>query len=524
MPRAQTQRAQDSKPRILLTFVGSHDPFRGEGRVSGDGPVLSLLAAEKFSEVRLFYNSVEFLKRASDVLRALRDRGDETPVRYEEIPVVDPTDHAALYQHIEDRALKIAKEVGAKADIWIAISSGTPQMQTCWMLLVLGGVIKARLVQILPPHKLKSGECVWREIDLSGARFPKIIPPGQLQRRLALAERELGELRVERKQQASEEAAGLIGSAPVFRDAVRLAKQFAGFDTPILLLGETGTGKEEFASLIHFHSVRAEKPFLPINCASLPENLAESELFGHMKGAFTGAGHDKPGIFEVGSSGTVFLDEIGELSLNVQAKLLRVLESGLFRRVGATEENKTSARIIAATNRDLQTMIADGRFREDLYFRINRAEIHLPALRERREDISALAKHFLEQFCKRQGRELSFEPDVLQALEKEEWPGNIRELKNVVERLAMQFSTKRTLRLADLVLPARRRPAKRVSPIISIPDEPIDFPNLLRNWERDMMEQAISRFQGNRSAAARHLGYEEATFRKKCREYLGRKT
>jgi sigma54-dependent transcription regulator len=162
------------KPRILLSFVGSHDPFRGEGRVSGDGPVLSLLAAEKFSEVRLLYNSVEFLKRASDVLRALKDRGDETPVRYEEIPVVDPTDHSALYEHMEDRALKIAKEVGAKADIWIAVSSGSPQMQTCWMLPVLGGVIKARLIPILPPHKLRPGECVWREISLLLGYYDKL--------------------------------------------------------------------------------------------------------------------------------------------------------------------------------------------------------------------------------------------------------------------------------------------------------------------------------------------------------------
>src|SRR5262249_17832446 len=155
MARSKAQSNEtDSRPRILLSFVGSHDPFRGEGRVSGEGPVLSLLAAEKFSEVRLFCNSGEFLKRASDVLRALRERGDETPVRYEEIPVADPTDHSALYEHMEDRALKIAKEVGAKTDIWIAVSSGTPQMQTCWMLLVLGEVIKARLIQILPPQKL----------------------------------------------------------------------------------------------------------------------------------------------------------------------------------------------------------------------------------------------------------------------------------------------------------------------------------------------------------------------------------
>jgi DNA-binding NtrC family response regulator len=509
------------KPKILLTFVGSHDPFRGDNPNSGDGPIMSLLAAEKFSEIRLFYNNDEFLKRASGVLRALMDRRNETPVKYERVPVVDPTDHAALYEQLEDRVLAISKEFGPNADLWIAVSSGTPQMQTCWMLLVLGGVIKARLIQILPPHKVRPNQAVFREIKLSGVRFPKITPPGPLERRLALAERELEELRAERKAEEMELAPGLIGSARAFREAVRDAKRLAEVDMPVLLLGETGTGKDEFAKLIHFNSSRKEKPFLPINCGSLPKNLVESELFGHVKGAFTDA-QPKVGIFEIGDKGTVFLDEIAELPANTQATLLRVLESGDFRPIGATAEKKTHARIIAATNRDLDAMVAEGAFRQDLLFRIKVAHLLLPPLRERREDIVALAVHFLEVFSKEYGRKLSFDSEILKEFERADWPGNVRELKSTVLRLAA-MATGEKIRARDFI-PTKRPARKSALPTLIVSNEPVKLPNLLQDLERDWMEQAISRFQGNRAAAARHLGYEGATFRKKCREYFGRKT
>lgn len=522
-PRKTKALVAESQSRVLFSFVGSHDPFRGDGAASGDGPVLSLLAHERFRAVHLFYNNDDFLRRASALLKALRQRGDETEVKYESITAPDPTDYETLYEQMQHRVLELREQHGEQTEIWIATSSGTPQMQTCWLLLVLGGVLRARLVQGIPPHKLKPGEPVFREIRPTQQRFPRIVPPDKLRRELSIATREVEVLRAERAAQRRDIAHGIIGDSAAIRGVIRQAKQFAEYEMPVLLLGETGTGKEEFARLIHFSSSRAEKPFVPLNCASLPGDLAESELFGNVKGAFTGATQMKPGIFEFGSEGTVFLDEIGELPPAVQAKLLRVLESGGYRPVGATTEKTTKARIIAATHRDLEGMIADGSFREDLLYRLNTAEVRLPPLVERREDIAPLAEHFLEKFCERHRRTLRFEPAVLAALEAADWPGNVRALKHTVERLAVLASTE-TIRAKDLVLPSARPRRSKAAPVVSMPIEPINLTEILQTWEREMMEEAISRFQGNRSAAARHLGYEEPTFRKKCREYFGRKT
>ena len=522
-PRPKKESKSATSARVLFSFVGSHDPFRGDGASSGDGPVLSLLKQERFAAVHLFYNNDEFLRRASGLLKALRACGDETEVAYESIPAPDPTDYETLYEQMQHRCLELREQHGAMAEIWIATSSGTPQMQTCWLLLVLGGVLAAKLVQGIPPHKLKPGQPVFREIRPAQQRFPRILPPDKLRRELSIATREVETLRAEREAQRRDVAHGIVGDSAAIRQAIRLAKQFAAYDMPVLLRGATGTGKEEFARLIHFSSPRAEKPFVPVNCAGLPEDLAESELFGHVKGAFTGSVATKLGIFEVASEGTVFLDEIGELPPAVQAKLLRVLADGGYRPVGATAEKKTRARVVAATHRDLEAMVGDGSFREDLLYRLNTAEVQLPALSERREDIAILAEHFLEKFCQHHRRTIHFEPAVVEALEAAEWAGNVRALKHTVERLAVLASGE-TIRAKDLVLPSSRTRRSKTTPLVSVSNEPINLTEVLQTWEREMMEQAIARFQDNRSAAARHLGYEEPTFRKKCREYFGRKT
>ena len=521
VPRSTKSQPTRAK-RVLFSFVGSHDPFRGEVASSGDGPVLSLLKQERFEAVHLFYNNDEFLRRASDLLKALIARGDETKVVYEEIPVPDPTDYEMLYEQMQHRCLEMRKQLGDAAEIWIATSSGTPQMQTCWLLLVLGGVVTAKLVQGIPPHKLKPGQPVFREIRPAQQRFPRILPPDKLRRELSIATRENEILRAEREAQRRDVAHGIVGDSEAIRSAIRQAKQFAQYDMPILLRGATGTGKEEFARLIHFSSPRAEKPLFPINCAGLPDNLAESELFGHVRGAFTGAVATKTGIFDDASEGTVFLDEIGELSPVVQAKLLRVLENGVYRPVGATVEKRTRARVVAATNRDLEELVADGTFREDLLYRLNTAEVRLPTLGERRDDIPKLAEHFLRKFCQQHNCIMDFEPAVLNTLATTEWNGNVRDLKHAVERLAV-LATSETIRVKDLMVKSSRSRRTKTMPLISLSNDPINLIELLRTWERELMEQAIARFQGNRSAAARHLGYEEPTFRKKCREYFGRK-
>jgi len=227
----------------------------------------------------------------------------------------------------------------------------------------------------------------------------------------------------------------IAGKSPTLREALELAARVAPTSTPVLLLGETGTGKELLARAIHARSKRSERPMIKINCAALPSSLIESELFGHEKGAFTGAASLKVGRFELADGGTLFLDEVGELALDVQAKLLRVVESGEFERVGATRTRKVNVRLVAATNRDLERAMAEERFREDLYYRLSSFPIHLPPLRDRREDIPLLVWDLIQKRQNELGRQVERVPEsAMEALTHYPWPGNIRELSNVIER------------------------------------------------------------------------------------------
>ena len=230
----------------------------------------------------------------------------------------------------------------------------------------------------------------------------------------------------------------IIGSSNGLKQAVALARKVADTDVPVLLTGETGTGKEVFSHAIHYASPRSQYPIMAINCSAFSKDLLESELFGYKAGAFTGAMKDKPGLFEVANHGTVFLDEIGEMAFDLQARLLRVLETGEYIKVGDTKPTKVDVRIISATNRDLKKEIENGHFREDLYFRLSVFQIHLPPLRERKEDIEMLAETFLKRFSTRLKKEIKgMTSEVVDILKGAEWRGNIRELKNVMERSAI---------------------------------------------------------------------------------------
>lgn len=230
----------------------------------------------------------------------------------------------------------------------------------------------------------------------------------------------------------------IIGSSNGLKQAVALARKVADTDVPVLLTGETGTGKEVFSHAIHYASPRSQYPIMAINCSAFSKDLLESELFGYKAGAFTGAMKDKPGLFEVANHGTVFLDEIGEMAFDLQARLLRVLETGEYIKVGDTKPTKMDVRIISATNRDLKKEIENGHFREDLYFRLSVFQIHLPPLRERKEDIEMLAETFLKRFSTKLKKEIKgMTSEVVDILKGAEWRGNIRELKNVMERSAI---------------------------------------------------------------------------------------
>jgi two-component system response regulator PilR (NtrC family) len=227
----------------------------------------------------------------------------------------------------------------------------------------------------------------------------------------------------------------MIGKSARMQEIFRTVRKLADYKTTVLITGESGTGKDLVARAIHYNSLRRERPFVALNCGGVPETLLESELFGHMRGAFTGADANKKGLIEVAEGGTVFLDEIGEMTTTMQVKLLRVLQDRRFRRLGGTEEVQADIRIIAATNQDLQKMVADGRFREDLFYRINVIPMHLPPLRDRYEDIPLLAEHFLSKYAEQMKKPVrSVAHESLDLLTQYNWPGNVRELENVIER------------------------------------------------------------------------------------------
>jgi transcriptional regulator with PAS, ATPase and Fis domain len=286
----------------------------------------------------------------------------------------------------------------------------------------------------------------------------------------------------------------------------------AGSDVNVLLTGESGTGKELIAAAIHYASPRAERRFLAINCAALTETLLESQLFGYVKGAFTGATQNQKGLLEEADGGALFLDEVGELSPALQAKLLRVLQDGEFIPVGATRAKRVNVRVIAATNKKLEEEIAGGRFREDLYYRLNVFSLQLPPLRERPEDIQPLAEHFLSRAAARHGRPFrGFSPGALAALRRYRWPGNVRELQNVIERGTI-LARSEFITVDDLPLKVNQPPAGREA---AGAGEPVS----LREAEHLQVARILRRTRWNKSRAARLLDITRRTLDRKIVEY-----
>jgi Nif-specific regulatory protein len=304
----------------------------------------------------------------------------------------------------------------------------------------------------------------------------------------------------------------VAGSSAATQEALRVARTVAATNTTVLLLGESGTGKEVLARAIHQWSQRADHPFVAVNCVALTSELLESELFGHEKGAFTGAIAQKKGKFELAQGGTIFLDEIGDLAPNLQAKLLRVLQEREFQRVGGVKDIRADVRIIAATNRDLLAAMQQNAFREDLYYRLNVVSILLPPLRERTDDIPVLVEHFLERFCREMKREvLGIERKAMELLQAYSWPGNVRELQNTIER-AVVLSSGPTIAESDLPTRIRQQPLNlgNVAPQIH-PAEPLPpLVEAVDEFKRTLIRQALATTKGNQTHAAKLLGLRQA--------------
>ena len=293
---------------------------------------------------------------------------------------------------------------------------------------------------------------------------------------------------------------GIIGTSPAMQDLYRLLDRIAPSDATVLVQGENGTGKELVARAIHVGSERRDRKFVVTNCSAFNDNLLDSELFGHKRGAFTGAVVDKPGLFEVADTGTFFLDEIGDMSPSLQVKVLRVLQEGTFNRVGDTETRKVDVRIIAATNRDLAAMVAAGRFREDLYYRVHVLSVVLPALRDRRDDVPLLIEYFLARHRRQRPKRLS--PECAARLNDYPWPGNVRELENEIERLVVLAGDSPTIG-PELLSPRIRQwePTSEPEPVT----DPGSLPAAVEALERRMIGAAMRRHGGNKTRAAEEL-------------------
>ncbi|MEW6374348.1 MAG: sigma-54 dependent transcriptional regulator [Thermodesulfobacteriota bacterium] len=316
----------------------------------------------------------------------------------------------------------------------------------------------------------------------------------------------------------------IVGKSKKMQEIYRIIAKVATTDSTVLIYGQSGTGKELIARALHFNSARRDKQFVPVDCAVLSENLLESELFGHVRGSFTGAITNKPGLFEVADGGTVFLDEVGNISLSIQAKLLRVLQEREFTPVGGTKAKKVDIRLIAATNKDLEKMIKEETFREDLYYRINIVPVYLPTLKERQEDIPLLAAHFLKKYAEEMGKTIKgFTPEAMEKLIRYSWPGNVRELENVIERTVVMLEEK-MVRPEHFILPGQKEKESLDDRVPMTSEELKEIKKRLReraveDIERTFVLNALERHNWNVTRAAEEVGMVRQNFQALMRKY-----
>ncbi|MDG0817521.1 sigma-54-dependent transcriptional regulator [Bdellovibrio svalbardensis] len=309
----------------------------------------------------------------------------------------------------------------------------------------------------------------------------------------------------------------MVGNSPAMHAIYDMVKRVSQTPTNVLITGESGTGKEVVAKAIHYNGPLKDKPFITVNCGAIPENLMESEMFGHKKGSFTGAVSDKAGLFEVADTGTLFLDEVGELPMSIQVKLLRAIQERVIRRVGATDDNKVDVRIIAATNRNLEEMVAKGTFRQDLFYRLNVINIKTPGLRERREDIPLLANHFLKKYNERLNKNIgAISAEAMEILKKYDYPGNVRELENMIERTVALESGATILpeSLPPMVNTASGRKMAS-SNEIEIGDDGVDLDKVMGQIEKELLVKAIHSAGGVKKRAAKllHISFRSMRYR-----------
>ena len=481
--------------RILISWIGRADlRAPSEDPVVGNGPVAQALGVREFDAVVLISDFAE--NEVAPYIEWLRPWTQATvAVRHE--PLSGPTEFGEIYEAAVRVVSATLVNHGRDAKLTFHLSPGTPAIAAIWIILAKTR-FPAELIESSPEDGVRTASVPF---DISAEFIPDLLrgPDKRLERATAGLPPEAPEF------------ADIIYRSEAMARVIERARRVAPRSVPVLIQGESGTGKELLARAIHRASPRRDRPFLAVNCGAIPAELAESELFGHEKGAFTGAGRARAGYFEAADCGTLFLDEVGELSPPAQVRFLRILQDGRVLRVGSTSHREVDVRIIAATNRSLAGEVAEGRFREDLYYRLAVADLKLPPLREREGDLGLLVNRLLEQVNEEHAQQPGFEhkkisPDARNLLLSHPWPGNVRELLNTLHRAAL-WTAGPIMRREDVreaLLPA-------VSPVDSkILERPIgdDFslPDLLASVARHYLARALDETQGNKSRATRLVG------------------
>jgi transcriptional regulator with AAA-type ATPase domain len=530
--------------RTLFAFVDPKNPFM-PSEVAGEeqpGPILSMMAARQFDFLFLFHTP-HVRENAEATREEVARRHPKCVVMTHELPVADPKNYSLLMGHLARKVREIARS-SESTENYICVSSGTAEMRAAWFLLAAVGVLPATLLQIGSPAEPLFGAANVKEVYLNPGNWDilrdLVMPQEYISPR--------GRRRLERTHRASEsqvapgdslsgnrlgavgdffkdvfgselhpsaslppapgledalQELGIFTGSAVIRSVVESAAIAAQSDVPVLLLGETGTGKELFAKLVHRMSARNGRDMVTINCAAIPKDLAESFLFGHERGAFTGASRDQKGKFEHSNGSTLFRYELAELSPAVRAKLLKVIEDGKVEPLGSNLARKVDVRIVAATNRNLQEEVASGRFRQDLYYRLGVVRILLPPLRDRPGEISQLAVALLKRINQRYQRQRSLSKDALRRLEQHHWAGNVRELSNVLEHSVL-YSRTEVLGPDDLSIET----VPAADPLAGLPAPAPGFSldGFLKQVRRQLILRALEKSNGNQSAAADLLG------------------
>jgi len=488
----------------LITFCGTRDPFRGMNEQGDniDGPILSFLKVSFFQ--KKYYNKVVILPTSGTLENVKELKTEIQKLSGEEITADscqpykgDPLSYIEIMKYLRTVLPTIYKE-NSNTNFTVFIASGTPQMHACWLLIAASAEFKVNIVNLRDKIFEKSGRMV--KVNLDNPGFPLIKTDFSQLLQHPIPQTEI--------QKAVKEV-GIAGNSPKTDDLIKMAQMYAKIDYPVLILGESGTGKELMARLIHTLGQHPELSFVAVNCAALPETLIESELFGFIKGSFTGAQHDKTGLIEQANGGTLFIDEIGDMPLSTQVKLLRVLNDKIVRKIGAKESEsvKVNFRLICATNQNLHERIENLDFREDLYYRISLLILKIPPLRERHEDLDMIAKHILKYEVERLNLPISHQLNdtVLQKLTSYNWPGNIRELDNVLKR-ALLFTlndNRKNIEVQDVIFEKIEKGSKYAAPD---PYLGFSLEQFMDRIESQIKNRALEIANGNQSEAARLLG------------------